>query len=105
MSTFPGAFVSVAPPADGLRLAFVAARRRRNRKAGATGAAGLLAAVALLASTGGPADRTLLQEPLPPSSTSGLDLLTGVEDPSAPPTSRSVPTTSAQLDVPTTPEG
>ena len=31
MSTFPGAFVPVAPPADGLRLAFVAARRRHDR--------------------------------------------------------------------------
>jgi hypothetical protein len=85
MSTFPGAFVPVAPPADGLRLAFVTARRRRNTKAGATGAAGLLAAVVLLASTGGAGNRTLLQEPLPPASTTGLELLPGGGLPSAAP--------------------
>ena len=94
MSTFPGGFVPVAPPADGLRLAFVAARRRRNRKAGATGAAGVLAAVALLASTGGAGQPTLMQEPLPPSSsTGGLAVVPGA-DPSAAP-GRSAPPTSA----------
>jgi hypothetical protein len=96
MSTFPGAFVPVAPPADGLRLAFVAARRRRQRKAGATGAAGLLAAVAFLASTGGAGDRTLLQEPLPPASTSGLGVVTGTER-SAAPTTSSAPSATAEV--------
>ncbi|MDT7570602.1 MAG: hypothetical protein QOE05_776 [Actinomycetota bacterium] len=100
MSTFPGAFVPVAPPADGLRLAFVAARRRRNRKAGATGAAGLLATVAVLASTGGAADRTLLQqEPLPPSSTNGLGVVPGAPDPSAAPTKTAAPDPGARPDV------
>jgi hypothetical protein len=100
MSTFPGAFVPVAPPADGLRLAFVAARRRRNRKAGTTGAAGLLAAVALITSTGGAADRTLLQqEPLPPSSTSGLGVLTGTGEPTAAPTTTAPPAATSQVDV------
>jgi hypothetical protein len=77
MSTFPGAFVPVAPPADGLRLAFVAARRRRNTKAGAAGASGLLAAMLVLATAGGSGDRTLLQEPLPPAH-GGLGVVTGV---------------------------
>jgi hypothetical protein len=100
MSTFPGAFVPVAPPADGLRLAFVAARCRRNRKAGAAGTAGVLAAVALIASTGGGGDRTLLQqEPLPPSSTSGLGVVTGAGEPSAAPTSTSAPAAESQVDV------
>jgi hypothetical protein len=95
MSTFPGAFVPVAPPADGLRLAFVAARRRRNRKAGAAGTAGVLAAVALLASTGGGGERTLLQqEPLPPSS----GVLTGNGEPSAAPTHTSGPAANAPVD-------
>lgn len=105
MSTFPGGFVPVAPPADGLRLAFVAARRRRTKKAGATGAAGLLAAFALLASMGGPADRTLLQEPLPPSSTSGLGVLEGAGDPSAAPTSKDVDVATSELDMATAPAG
>jgi hypothetical protein len=103
MSTFPGAFVPVAPPADGLRLAFVAARRRRNRKAGATGAAGLLAAVALLASTGGAGDRTLLQEPLPPSSTHGMDLLPGVDEQPAAPQTTSAPAATTPADVASAP--
>jgi hypothetical protein len=85
MSTFPGGFVPVAPPADGLRLAFAAARRRRNRKAGATGTAGLLAVVALFASTGGTGQRALMQEPLPPSSTTGLGIVEGAGDPTAAP--------------------
>jgi hypothetical protein len=93
MSTFPGGFVPVAPPADGLRLAFVAARRRRNTKAGAVGTAGLLAAVVLLASTGGAGDRTLLQEPLPPASTGGLGVLTGTEATPAPTTPATTTTT------------
>jgi hypothetical protein len=98
MSTFPGGFVPVAPPADGLRLAFVAARRRRNRKAGTTGVAGLLAAVAVIASTGGGADRTLLQqEPLPPSSTSGLGVVTGAGEASAAPASGAQSSTITQV--------
>jgi hypothetical protein len=95
MSTFPGAFVPVAPPADGLRLAFVAARRRRQRKAGAAGAAGLLAAVALLASAGAGGDRTLLQEPVPPANNPGLGVLPGGGDQSDSPTS--APTTAAAI--------
>lgn len=87
MSTFPAEFAPVAPPADGLRLAFVAARRRRNLKAGAVGAAGLLAVVAFLASAVGAGERTLMQEPLPPSSTRGLGVLTDTGMPSAPSTS------------------
>ena len=83
MSAVPGAFVPVAPPADGLRLAFVAARRRRNTKARAAGAAGLLACVVALTSIGGDGNRTLLQQPLPPASV-GLDGIAGV-DPSAAP--------------------
>jgi hypothetical protein len=98
MSTFPGAFVPVAPPADGLRLAFVAARRRRNRKAGATGAAGLLAAVALLASTGGAGQPTLMQEPLPPSSSTGLGVLPGA-DPTAAPGRTAPPAAASSLAV------
>jgi hypothetical protein len=89
----------VAPPADGLRLAFVAARRRRNRKAGATGAAGLLAAVALLASTGGGGSSTTLQqEPLPPS-TSRLGLVPGGGEPTAGPVSTTAPVAPSQGDV------
>jgi hypothetical protein len=103
MSTFPGAFVPVAPPADGLRLAFVAARRRRSTKAGATGAAGLLAAVLLLVSTGGAGDRTLLQEPLPPASTTGLGVLSGPEA-SAAPSAPTAATTELQL-APAAPAG
>jgi hypothetical protein len=100
MSTFPGGFVPVAPPADGLRLAFVAARRRRNRKAGTTGVAGLLAAVAVIASTGGGADRTLLQqEPLPPSSTSGLGVVTGAGEASTAPDRDAQSTASTALDT------
>jgi hypothetical protein len=91
MSTFPGGFVPVAPPADGLRLAFVAARRRRSRKAGAAGTAGLLAAVALFASTGGTGDRALMQEPLPPSSTTGLGIVEGAGEATAAPTSTAAP--------------
>lgn len=103
MSTFPGAFVPVAPPADGLRLAFVAARRRRNRKAGAAGTAGLLAAVALFASTGGSGDRTLLQqEPLPPSSTTGLGVVTGAGEPSTAPRNATPAPNSTPLDVAST---
>lgn len=97
MSTFPGAFVPVAPPADGLRLAFVAARRRRNRKAGAAGAVGLLAAVALLASTGGTGNRTLMQEPVPPASTSGLDVLPGADASAAPSTPTDVTTSDGAV--------
>jgi hypothetical protein len=82
MSTVPGAFVSVAPPADGLRLAFAAARRRRNTKARAAGAAGLLAVVVALTSIGGDGNRTLLQQPLPPASV-GLDGISGVVPPTA----------------------
>jgi hypothetical protein len=91
MSTFPGAFVPVAPPADGLRLAFAAARRRRNTKAGATGAAGLLSVLLVLATTGGAGNRTLLQEPLPPAHGGFNGVVTGtVPSPAATfaPTSR-----------------
>jgi hypothetical protein len=104
MSTFPGGFVPVAPPADGLRLAFVAARRRRNTKAGAVGTASLLAAVAVLASTGGTGDRTLLQEPLPPASTSHLGGLTGNETAPAP-TATAMPTTSDVVSDPAVASG
>src|SRR4051794_21536377 len=79
MSTFPGAFLPVAPPADGLRLAFVAARRRRNTKAGAAGAAGLLTLVMALASLGGAGNRTLLQQPLPPARGGATTLITGLQ--------------------------
>ena len=96
MSTFPGGFVPVAPPADGLRLAFVAARRRRNTKAGAAGTAGLLAAVALFASTGGAGDRALMQEPLPPSSTTGLGIVEGAGDPTAAPDSDAATTAQTE---------
>ena len=99
MSTFPGGFVPVAPPADGLRLAFVAARRRRNRKAGASGAAGLLAAVALLASVGGGGDRTLLQEPVPPANNPGLGLLPSGGDQELTQSTPPATTTSTQVHV------
>jgi hypothetical protein len=83
MTTFTGAFVPVAPPADGLRLAFVAARRRRSKKAGAAGAATVLSVVVVLASGGGAGNRTLLQEPLPPAHAP----LNGVSAPAARPES------------------
>ncbi|MBK5307172.1 MAG: hypothetical protein JJD92_10835 [Frankiaceae bacterium] len=100
MSTFPGAFVPVAPSADGLRLAFVAARRRRNTKAGASGAAGLLALMLVLASTGGGGDRTLLQEPLPPATTSGGSL--GIVGGTEPSTAASPPPAAAANAAPVT---
>src|SRR3954468_20579354 len=68
MSLPPTSYTPVAPPADGLQLAFRAARRRRQGKAGAAGGAGLLAALALVMSLGGASgDQTLLQEELPPA--------------------------------------
>ena len=89
MSTFPGGFVPVAPPADGLRLAFVAARRRRQRKAGAAGVAGLLAAVSVFAMSGSGGNTTLLQEPVPPAADPGLGVLpgTGADAPASTPPS------------------
>lgn len=67
MTLPPPTFTPVAPPAEGLQLAFAAARRRRTGKA--TVASGLTAAAMVfgLALAGGPGDQTLLQEPLPPA--------------------------------------
>jgi hypothetical protein len=76
MSAFP----VVAPPPDGLRLAFDAARRRRTGKAAAGGTAALIAAVLVVASLGGAGNRTLLQEPVPPA-TGGNGPLPGLELP------------------------
>ena len=63
----PATFDAVPAPEDGLRLAFVAARRRRNGKAVVAGGAGV-AALALVLSMGGTAaTQTLLQDPVPPA--------------------------------------
>jgi hypothetical protein len=70
MSTFP----VVAPPPDGLRLAFGVARRRRTGKAAVGATAGLVSALLLVVSLGGSGNRTLLQEPLPPASGGGGSL-------------------------------
>lgn len=64
-------FVAVAPPADGLALAFGAARRRRHGKA-AVSAFGAAVAIASVLSLVAPPGQTLVQEPLPPAGRVGL---------------------------------
>ncbi|MCU1591471.1 MAG: hypothetical protein JWP11_2727, partial [Frankiales bacterium] len=59
-------FTTVAPPADGLSLAFGAARRRRNSKAGVTAFGGAVAIASVL-SLLAPPGQTLVQQPLPPA--------------------------------------
>ena len=84
MTLPPPVFASVAPPADGLRLAFGTARRRRNGKAALAGGAGVLV-VSFLLSVGGTAgNQTLLQEPVPPAR--GGVLILGEPSPAPAPT-------------------
>jgi hypothetical protein len=61
-----GTFAAIAPPPDGLVLAFTAARRRRNSKAAVSafgGAVAIACALSLLA----PPGQSLVQEPTPPA--------------------------------------
>jgi hypothetical protein len=75
--TFPGpTFVAVAPPPDGLSLAFSAARRRRNSKAAVSAFAGAVAITSALSFLT-PPGQSLVQEPPPPASG---DVLTGLPD-------------------------
>jgi hypothetical protein len=64
-------FRPVAPAADGLALAFVAARRRRTGKA-AVSAFGAAVAIASVLSLVTPPGQTLVQEPLPPAGRVGI---------------------------------
>jgi hypothetical protein len=65
--TFPAArFAAVAPAPDGLSLAFTAARRRRNSKAGTAALGGAVAIVSALSFLA-PPGQTLVQQPLPPA--------------------------------------
>jgi hypothetical protein len=79
--TLPAAeFADVRPPADGLRLAFGVARRRRHHKAAVgmvVGAAVLATALALTPSAG----RTVLQQPVQPAGHSGGPSLPGIDAP------------------------
>lgn len=76
--TFPAAtFTAVAPPADGLVLAFGSARRRRNSKA-AVSAFGGAVAIASVLSFLAPPGQSLVQEPVPPAHGGGL--LPGLPD-------------------------
>jgi hypothetical protein len=75
--TFPAAsFTAVAPPPDGLALAFTTARRRRNNKA-AVSAFGGAVAIASVLSFVAPPGQTLVQEPAVPAHGG---LLTGLPD-------------------------
>ena len=75
--TFPAAtFAAVAPPPDGLAMAFSSARRRRNSKA-AVSAFGGAVAIASVLSFLAPPGQSLVQEPAQPAR-SGL--LTGLPD-------------------------
>ncbi|MDT7538554.1 MAG: hypothetical protein QOI82_2139 [Actinomycetota bacterium] len=75
--TFPAAsFTAVAPPPDGLSLAFTSARRRRNSKA-AVSAFGGAVAIASVLSFLAPPGQTLVQEPAVPAHGG---LLTGLPD-------------------------
>jgi hypothetical protein len=69
-------FTAVAPPPDGLSLAFSAARRRRNSKAAMSAFAGAVAITSALSFLA-PPGQSLVQEPPPPASG---DLLTGDAD-------------------------
>ncbi|MDX6197308.1 MAG: hypothetical protein QOJ79_459 [Actinomycetota bacterium] len=65
--TFPAArFTAVAPPPDGLALAFSSARRRRNSKA-AVSAFGGAVAIASVLSFLAPPGQNLVQEPAQPA--------------------------------------
>jgi hypothetical protein len=65
--TFPAAsFTAVAPPPDGLALAFSSARRRRNSKA-VVSAFGGAVAIASVLSFLTPPGQTLVQEPAQPA--------------------------------------
>ncbi|MDT7573348.1 MAG: hypothetical protein QOE05_3522 [Actinomycetota bacterium] len=65
--TFPAAtFAAVAPPPDGLALAFTSARRRRNSKA-AVSAFGGAVAIASVLSFLAPPGQSLVQEPAVPA--------------------------------------
>jgi hypothetical protein len=75
--TFPAAsFSAVAPPPDGLTLAFTHARRRRNSKA-AVSAFGGAVAIASVLSMVTPPGQSLVQEPPQPAQGG---LLTGLPD-------------------------
>ena len=84
MTLPPPVFASVPPPADGLRLAFGAARRRRNGKAAVAGGAGVLVVSFLLSLGGAAGNQTLLQEPLPPARGGGVPVLGGTAPSPAP---------------------
>jgi hypothetical protein len=97
--TFPAAtFTSVAPPPDGLAVAFRSARRRRNSKAAVSafgGAVAIASALSFLA----PPGQSLVQEPAQPAN--GV-LLTGQSDPpphGAPPVQVGTTGTTRLLDV------
>jgi hypothetical protein len=65
--TFPAAtFVAVAPPPEGLALAFTSARRRRNSKAAVSAFGGAVAIVSALSCLA-PPGQSLVQEPTPPA--------------------------------------
>ncbi|MBK5305488.1 MAG: hypothetical protein JJD92_02235 [Frankiaceae bacterium] len=96
MNLPPATFAAVAPPTDGLILAFTSARRRRNSKAGVTalgGAVAIAAALSLLA----PAGQILVQEPLPPARGGLLPGVAATNRPSGP--SAAVPPSVAPAPV------
>jgi hypothetical protein len=66
MSSPPAEFAPVAPPVDGLSLAFTAARRRRNSKAAVTAFGGAVAVASVLSMLA-PAGQTLVEQPAPPA--------------------------------------
>jgi hypothetical protein len=65
--TLPAArFAAIAPAPDGLSLAFTAARRRRNSRAGTAALGGAVAIVSALSFLA-PPGQTLVQQPVPPA--------------------------------------